>query len=222
MANVIRPLLVVAIVHVIPVPSEIAKVSILLSAVPSGFFGILFGVNYRLASVEAGSMVIASTVFSMATLAITIAMLYPSEARAMTIAILCSGQGPQHPHMFALTADAPEAGELFAHAATLLGGREPREMVQSDSDAVLHQDRIGQILCTLQVLAAAATLRNTWPRRLIVSGYSVGEVAAWGVAGLVQATVTLDLVARRAEIMDAASNGRRRPAVRSRPLPQPG
>ena len=123
----------------------------------------------------------------------------------MTLAILCSGQGPQHPNMFALTGDAPEAADLFAHAAALLGGRDPREMVQTDTDAALHQNRVGQILCTVQALAAAATLRDAWPRRLIIAGYSVGEVAAWGVAGLVEANVTLDLVARRAEAMDAAS-----------------
>jgi len=51
-ANVVRPLLVAAIVHVLPIPSEIAKVSILLAAAPSGFFGILFGVNYRLDSAQ--------------------------------------------------------------------------------------------------------------------------------------------------------------------------
>lgn len=43
------------------------------------------------------------------------------------------------------------------------------------------------------------------PDRIIVAGYSVGEVAAWGVAGLFGMTDTLDLVARRAEAMDAAS-----------------
>ena len=43
------------------------------------------------------------------------------------------------------------------------------------------------------------------PDRLIVAGYSVGEVAAWGVAGLTTMTDTLDLMARRAEAMDAAT-----------------
>lgn len=76
-ANVIQPLLVVAIVSILPVAAQIAKISILLAALPSGFFGILFGVNYKVASAEAGSIVIASTVFSMVTLAITIAILYP-------------------------------------------------------------------------------------------------------------------------------------------------
>ena len=76
-ANVIRPLLVVAIVYVFPVPSAISKLCILLAALPSGFFGILFGVNYRLDSTTVGSMVIASTLLSVATLAIVIATLYP-------------------------------------------------------------------------------------------------------------------------------------------------
>jgi malonate transporter len=73
----VSPVMAAAIVHVFPVPSEIAKVSILLAAVPSGFFGILFAENYRVRSPEVGSMVIASTVFSIATLAITIGILYP-------------------------------------------------------------------------------------------------------------------------------------------------
>ena len=44
-SDVIRPLLAVAVVYVIPVAPEAAKTAILLAAVPSGFFGILFAVN---------------------------------------------------------------------------------------------------------------------------------------------------------------------------------
>jgi hypothetical protein len=96
----------------------------------------------------------------------------------MTLAILCSGEGPKNSDMFALTGETSEAANVFAHAATLLGGRDPREMVQTDTYDFLHQNRVGQILCTLQALAATARLRDKWPRRLIVAGYSVGEVAA--------------------------------------------
>ena len=71
------PLLAAAIVHVLPLPSEIAKVSILLAAVPSGFFGILFAETYQVRSHGMGSTVIASTVFSILTLAITIGILFP-------------------------------------------------------------------------------------------------------------------------------------------------
>jgi [acyl-carrier-protein] S-malonyltransferase len=122
----------------------------------------------------------------------------------MTLAILCSGQGRQHPNMFAVTGGAGEAQELFVHAARLLGD-DPRAMVQGRSAEVLHHNRTGQILCTLQALAATAALRSTLPDRIVVAGYSVGEVAAWGVAGLFDAQDTLELVARRAEAMDAAS-----------------
>jgi [acyl-carrier-protein] S-malonyltransferase len=123
----------------------------------------------------------------------------------MTLAILCSGQGRQHRQMFALTGDAPEAAGLFAHAAALLGGRDPREIVRTETSEALHNNRIGQILCGLQALAAAAALRNTVPGRRVVAGYSIGEVAAWGVTGCFGPADTLDIVARRAEAMDAAT-----------------
>jgi len=123
----------------------------------------------------------------------------------MTLAILCSGQGRQHRNMFALTGDAPEAAQLFAHAAALLGGRDPRDLVRGEADEALHRNRAGQILCTLQPLAAASALADVVPHGVIIAGYSVGEVAAWGVGGLFDATATLDLVARRAEVMDAAT-----------------
>ena len=122
----------------------------------------------------------------------------------MTIAILCPGQGWQNPDMFALTGETPEASSLFEHAAKLLG-KDPRDFVRSETSEAVHRNRTGQILCTVQALAAAAALKETIPDRIIVAGYSVGEVAAWGVTGLFGMTDTLELVARRAEAMDAAS-----------------
>lgn len=76
-SDIIRPLLAIAVAYCFPMTSSAAKTVILLAAVPSGFFGILFAVNYRLDSTTAGSMVIASTVFSIATMAIAIAVLFP-------------------------------------------------------------------------------------------------------------------------------------------------
>jgi len=77
-SDIVRPLLAVAVIRAIPVAPDVAKTAILLAAVPSGFFGILFAVNYRLDSAKAGSMVIASTAFSVVTLAIAIATLFPN------------------------------------------------------------------------------------------------------------------------------------------------
>ena len=121
----------------------------------------------------------------------------------MTLAILCSGQGPQHPEMFALTRDVPAAAPLFDRARDLLGGVDPRDLVCSDRD--LHGNRTGQILCMLQPLAAKAMLADLLPRRRIVAGYSIGEVAGWCLAGMIEPSETLDLAARRAEAMDASN-----------------
>jgi [acyl-carrier-protein] S-malonyltransferase len=122
----------------------------------------------------------------------------------VTLALLCSGQGPQHPAMFALTGAAPAAAALFARAAALLDGRDPRDLVGEADDAALHENRIGQLLCTLQAVAALAALPELAAGRRIVAGYSVGEVAAWAVAGLVEPAAALDLAAARAAAMDAA------------------
>lgn len=77
MANIMRPALTAAVMFALPVSADTFKVAVLLAAAPSGFFGILFAVNYRLDYSTASSMVIASTVSSIATTAVAIAALYP-------------------------------------------------------------------------------------------------------------------------------------------------
>jgi malonate transporter len=77
LADIGRPILAAAVVFALPISTETAKIAILISAVPSGFFGILFAVNYRLDYAAIGSMVIASTLFSIVTLATVIALLFP-------------------------------------------------------------------------------------------------------------------------------------------------
>ncbi|MEJ1963135.1 MAG: hypothetical protein WDO56_16900 [Gammaproteobacteria bacterium] len=64
-------------VLMLPLSQEAAKTAILLGAVPSGFFGVLFAVSYRADSATTGSMVIGSTLFSIVTMAIAIAVLFP-------------------------------------------------------------------------------------------------------------------------------------------------
>jgi [acyl-carrier-protein] S-malonyltransferase len=121
------------------------------------------------------------------------------------IAILCSGQGYQGADMFNLLADAPEAGPVFEHARLVLGGEDPREFVRRATDEALHADKVGQILCCTQAVAAWAVLRAKVPRPIVVAGYSVGELAAWGVAGLLDYEGVLDLAVQRADAMDEAT-----------------
>jgi malonate transporter and related proteins len=75
-SDVIRPLLAVAVVYFFPISSAAGKTAILLAAAPSGFFGILFAVNYRMDYATVGSMVVASTAFSVVTMAIAIGLLF--------------------------------------------------------------------------------------------------------------------------------------------------
>ncbi len=119
----------------------------------------------------------------------------------MTLGLLCSGQGLQHPDMFAVTGQAREAVPVFAAAAGVLDGTDPRDLLDQ-GEAAIHANVAGQILCCTQALAAHAALRDTIGRDVTLAGYSVGELAAWGCAGILSVEATLRLARRRAEIMD--------------------
>ena len=124
----------------------------------------------------------------------------------MPLAVLCSGQGNQHAGMFDLTSAAPAAEPAFAAAEQLLGGRDARDLVRSAAPGELERNRTAQILCTLAATSAWSALADVMPASRIVAGYSVGELAAWHVAGVFSASETLNLACVRAEAMDAASS----------------
>ena len=117
------------------------------------------------------------------------------------VAILCSGQGGQHPAMFDLVANCPEAEPVFA-AAAAVWGRDPRTFVKEAASADLFSDFTGQILCCAQALAAWAALGTVRPARAVIAGYSIGELAAWRCAGTFDELSILRLAQRRAAAMD--------------------
>jgi [acyl-carrier-protein] S-malonyltransferase len=121
----------------------------------------------------------------------------------MNLAILCSGQGGQHADMFRLTASEAAAAPIFADATQRLGF-DPRSWIASANDDALFANRNAQMLCVVQALAIAAALRPHLPERICVAGYSVGEMAAWGVAQMLPASTTLALTLQRATCMDDA------------------
>jgi malonate transporter len=71
-----QPLLTFALCIGIGADVEITKLSVVMAALPSGFFGVLFGTSYGRPSSEANSTIIASTIFSAITLAVAIAWTY--------------------------------------------------------------------------------------------------------------------------------------------------
>ena len=121
------------------------------------------------------------------------------------IAILCSGQGTQHAGMFDLVAQVPQARSILEAAKETLDGKDVVQFIKRADEATLFTNRIGQILCCTQALAAWAMIRPRWPGPVVIAGYSVGELAAWGCAGLLGGEDVLRLAVQRAEAMDAAA-----------------
>jgi malonate transporter and related proteins len=72
--NVVHPLLVVGLILAVPMERDTARAALLLCALPSGFFGVLFGLRYGLESHVAGSTVIVSSLASIATLPVALVL----------------------------------------------------------------------------------------------------------------------------------------------------
>ena len=70
--NIVQPLLVAVLVMILAAPAEIGNEAIVLMAVPSGIFGILFGLRYGVVSPLAGSTLIASLLLGIGTMAAAI------------------------------------------------------------------------------------------------------------------------------------------------------
>ena len=123
------------------------------------------------------------------------------------LALLCGGQGLLSARTFALTAERPEAAAIFAEAHALLG-RDPRAMVRDADAALLHANGASQILSVSATLAVHACIAPVLPPAFAVTGYSVGEMAAWSIAGVWTAEAALRLIEQRAHAMDAAGGDR--------------
>jgi malonate transporter len=72
LSNVAHPLLAAGLAWLFAVSPLTAHEAIVLSALPVGFFGVLFGLRFNVSSEVVGTTLIASTVLSAATLAAAI------------------------------------------------------------------------------------------------------------------------------------------------------
>jgi malonate transporter len=77
--NIVFPLVAYAIALAVGMSGEIARLAILLTAIPTGFFGILFGLNYGVKSQTIGSTLALSSLVSVITL--TAAILLTSQMK---------------------------------------------------------------------------------------------------------------------------------------------
>jgi malonate transporter len=72
--NLVHPLLAFGLILALPMDWDTARAALLLCALPSGFFGVLFGLRYGLESRVAGSTLIVSSLGSVVTLAVALVL----------------------------------------------------------------------------------------------------------------------------------------------------
>ncbi|MYN18668.1 acyltransferase domain-containing protein [Rugamonas sp. FT107W] len=120
-------------------------------------------------------------------------MSYGASSRLL---LLCPGQGGQHAAMFDLARSSP-AGD--ATASALLAG-----LALAD-DADIYANRNAQPLIVAATLAMWEAIRAFAPQPALVAGYSIGELAAYGVVGACAPETAVRLAVERARLMDSCA-----------------
>ncbi|MBW5433733.1 acyltransferase domain-containing protein [Bradyrhizobium canariense] len=117
------------------------------------------------------------------------------------LALLCGGQGTLSDKTFDLVAGQPAAEPVFA-AATACLGEDPRKLVRTQGSDELSANHVSQILTVTSALAIHGCIADLLTGQTAVTGYSVGEMAAWSIAGIWAVDETLRLTDLRAQLMD--------------------
>lgn len=118
------------------------------------------------------------------------------------LAILCPGQGNQYPQMFDLArTDARVQSRLQHWPLEAICGMSLQTVLGRHD--LLFANRLAQPLIVAAELAIWEAIRPRVPAPALVAGYSIGEVASYGVAGALPAEQVIELAAARAHYMDA-------------------
>jgi len=120
----------------------------------------------------------------------------------VSLGILCPGQGAQHPGMLDLVRGEPEAERVLALASAVLDA--PVADILSGPEEALFTNATAQPLICAVELATWAALSAQLPSPRVFAGYSVGELAAYGCAGALDAQAVVVLARDRARAMDVA------------------
>ena len=117
---------------------------------------------------------------------------------------MLSGQGSQAPGMGADLLDVPEVGESFACASDAFGFDVGRLVAEGSSE-----DLRGTVCAQASILAVSVGVSRALAARGIepvaVLGFSLGQIGALAVAGMLSIEETFALAARRARIMERSA-----------------
>jgi [acyl-carrier-protein] S-malonyltransferase len=119
----------------------------------------------------------------------------------MSLALLCPGQGAQHPAMFDRVRDNAAARDVLDGVSDVLG----QDVFAAAGAEARFDNALAQPLLCAASLAQWQALRAQLPTPGMVAGYSIGELAAHAIAGSIDTRSCLALAAQRASLMDAAS-----------------
>ncbi|QCB46872.1 acyltransferase domain-containing protein [Hydrogenophaga sp. PAMC20947] len=119
----------------------------------------------------------------------------------MSLGLLFPGQGTQHPQMLPWLEDPGPHAPVLKHMSARLGA-DWRQRLSDPTWA--FQNSVAQVLLTGVGLAAWSAIRDQLPSPRVAAGYSVGELAAFGAAGVFPVEHALALAAERATLMDEA------------------
>ncbi|MYM87232.1 acyltransferase domain-containing protein [Rugamonas sp. FT82W] len=134
-------------------------------------------------------------------------MSYGAHSRLL---LLCPGQGGQHAAMFDLARSSP-AGDATAStlAGMALAGQQPTDDgiagLTLAGDVDIYANRNAQPLIVAATLAMWEAIRAFAPPPALVAGYSIGELAAYGVAGACPPETAVRLAVERARLMDGCA-----------------
>lgn len=117
---------------------------------------------------------------------------------------LCSGQGSQKPGMGADLMDLPEVADVFGCASDVLGF-DVADLVLNAEPEKLNDTRNAQpALCALSVAVARALMaRGVEPAAVL--GFSLGQVSALAISGMLTDEDTFAFVKARAALMAEAA-----------------
>jgi [acyl-carrier-protein] S-malonyltransferase len=123
-------------------------------------------------------------------------------------ALICSGQGAQSPALFSqfpFTAAGLAVRQRVLDSGTLPAPVAAWLAAPSAHPEQIYQDAFAQPLLCLYQAMVWAELAPLLPAPHLAAGYSLGELSAYGCAGVLAAEDVVALAAERARLMDAAA-----------------
>lgn len=119
-----------------------------------------------------------------------------------SVALLCPGQGAQHPRMLELALSTAAGREALGHASDA-AAIDIVARVQAGHG--LFEPVFAQVCIVATTTCTWQALARELPRPDLVAGYSVGEVSAWCCAGSWSVSEAMAVILTRARLMADAS-----------------